>query len=154
MLYSFLKFLHVLGVVLLIGNVTITAFWKVFADRTGEPSLVAHAQYLVTLTDWIFTLAGIVLILVGGYGMVLTEGIDPFGASWLVWGQLLFLLSGVIWIAVLVPAQVRQATAARTFRAGEDIPASYWKDARQWLIWGIVATVPLVAATFLMVMKL
>ena len=48
MLYSIFKFIHVLGVVVLLGNVTITAFWKVFADRTRNASLIAHAQYAVS----------------------------------------------------------------------------------------------------------
>ena len=64
MQYQMLKFLHVLGVILLIGNVTITAFWKVFADRSNDPLVIAEAQRIVILADWFFTLAGIVLILV------------------------------------------------------------------------------------------
>ena len=73
MWHASLKFLHILGVILLVGNVTITAFWKVLADRSDEPITVEHAQHLVTLTDWIFTIGGIVLILVGGYGMLRRE---------------------------------------------------------------------------------
>ncbi len=154
MLYSIYKFLHIAGVVLLIGNVTITAFWKVFADRTKNPSLVAHAQKAVITADFLFTLPGIVLIIAGGYGMVYEAGLDPFGAPWLVWGQILFLAAGVVWLGILVPAQIRQARAARAFAAdGGTIPASYLRDGRLWLIWGIIATVPLVAATYVMVWK-
>jgi len=153
MLYDVFKMLHVLGVVVLVGNVTVTAFWKVFADRTGNPRLIAHAQHMVTVTDWVFTLGGIVLIYGGGFGAALVAGLDPFEPGWLLWGQLLFAVSGVIWLGVLVPAQVRQARQARAFAAGGAIPEAYRRDGRRWLVWGIVATVPLVAAIWVMVAK-
>lgn len=154
MMYSVLKFIHVLGVVLLIGNVTITAFWKVLADRTSNPSIVSHAQRAVIVADWLFTLPAISLILIGGYGMVLQARLDPFGSAWLIWGQVLFLLSGCIWLGILVPAQIRQARVARSFKDGVALPESYWRDGRVWLLWGIIATVPLVAAIYVMIAKI
>ena len=151
MAYAIYKFLHILGVILLLGNVTVTAFWKVFADRTGDPRLVAHAQYLVTLTDWFFTASGIILIIAGGYGMVYVAGLDPLASTWLVGAQVSFLVSGLIWLFVLVPLQIRQARMAKRF--SNDIPPDYRRDAQRWLVWGIVATIPLVLATWLMVSK-
>jgi uncharacterized membrane protein len=152
-LYSVLKFLHVAGLILLIGNVTITAFWKVFADRSRDPKIVAHAQYIVILADYFFTLPGIALILIGGYGMAYVGGINVLSADWLGWSQILFFASGLIWLGILVPAQIRQARAARAMTSETEIPKSYNRDGRLWLIWGIIATVPLVAASYLMIAK-
>lgn len=152
-MYDAFKFLHVLGVTLLLGNVTITAFWKVLADMTRDPVVIAHAQRGVGLADWLFTLSGIVLILIGGYGAAWMGEISPLGPRWLIAGEVLFALSGIIWLAVLVPLQIRQARMARAFAAGGIIPARYWRDSRAWLIWGIVATVPLVAALLIMIAK-
>ena len=146
--YAVLKTVHIVGVVLLIGNVTVTAFWKTVADRAGDPRLVAFAQRLVTYTDWFFTLGGVVLVIVGGYGAAYVIGLDPFRVSWLVEGQLLFLASGVIWLGLLVPVQARQA---REFSRGAPVPRSYWRLGQWWLAWGIGATVPPVAATYVMV---
>ncbi|MBR2536668.1 MAG: DUF2269 domain-containing protein [Hyphomicrobium sp.] len=153
MLYSVLKFLHVAGVVLLIGNVTITAFWKVYSDRSNDPRIVANAQRAVIAADWLFTFPAITLIIVGGYGMALIANMDLFADPWLVWGQVLFLISGALWLGVLVPVQIRQARAARIFEPDAPIPESYWRDGRRWLVWGIAATVPLVAATYVMIAK-
>ena len=153
MAYSILKFLHVLGVILLIGNVTITAYWKVLADRTRDGAIVAHAQQAVIYADWLFTVPGIALILVGGYGMAYQSGLDLFGRPWLIWGQVFFLASGLIWLAVLIPAQIRQARVARTRAPDDQLPESYWRDGRLWLIWGIAATVPLIAALYVMIAK-
>ena len=152
-MYETLKFLHVLGVVLLIGNVTITAFWKVMADRTGDAKLISHSIRNVIIADWLFTLTAILLLIVGGYGMALVGQLDLFQPNWLGYGQLLFLLSGLIWVAVLIPYQWKLSRIAQELRENGDIPSEYLRLSRAWLIWGIVATVPLVASSYLMVVK-
>ena len=67
--YTAFKIVHMLGVVLFLGNIIVTGFWKAIADRTGNPAVIAFAQRLVTLTDWIFTAGGVALVLAGGFGM-------------------------------------------------------------------------------------
>ena len=152
-MYAVFKTLHIIGVVVLLGNVTITAFWKVLADRTSDAPIIAHAQHGVTVADWIFTLAGIVLILVGGYGAATVAGLSVTKLPWLVSGELLFAVSGIVWLAVLVPIQIRQARMARSLAPHAELPYLYRRDSRRWLVWGIVATVPLVAAIYVMVAK-
>ncbi len=90
-MYLVFKAIHLLGVVLFLGNIIITAVWKTLADQTREPRTIAYAQRLVTVTDWVFTLGGVVLILVGGYGMVAIARLDPLEQAWLIWGQGLFI---------------------------------------------------------------
>ena len=155
MTYTLFKFLHLLGVVFLIGNVTVTAVWKVFADRTHSPVIVAFAQRLVTYTDWAFTLTGVLLLSFGGYGMATSAHLPLFTQRWLGWGQAMFAVSGLIWIAILVPTQIRQARAVRAFTSEDSrIPGSYLALSRRWLVWGIIATIPLVVALFLMTSKI
>jgi uncharacterized membrane protein len=105
----------------------------------------------VTVADWIFTLAGIVLILIGGYGAVVIAGMPLASTVWLVIGQLLFAALGFIWLGV--PIQIRQARVARSMAPDSAVPSQYRRDNRIWLIWGVVATVPLVAAIYVMVAK-
>jgi len=151
--YLAFKSLHIAGVVLFLGNIIITGVWKVLADRTAEPKIVAYAQRLVTVTDFIFTAGGVVLILIGAYGMVWTGGLDPVHTTWLLWGQGLFIASGLIWVAILIPIQIEQARMARGFAGGETIPERYWRLGRQWAIWGTVATLLPLANLYFMVFK-
>ena len=58
--------MHSAGAVLLLGNIIVTAWWKVMADRTGNPSIIAFAQRQVTLTDFAFTAVGVILLVVAG----------------------------------------------------------------------------------------
>lgn len=152
-MYAIFKTIHIVGVVVLLGNVTITAYWKVLADRTNDTRLIAHAQHGVTVADWIFTLAGIVLVLVGGYGAAAIAGLSPVSTNWLIVGQLLFAVSGFIWLVVLIPIQIRQARLVRKLSPGDLLPVQYRRDSRSWLIWGIAATVPLIAAIYVMAAK-
>ncbi len=151
--FSVFKFAHIAGIVLLLGNITVTAVWKVFADRTGDAAIVAFGQRMVTGTDFGLTLPGIVLTIIGGYGAMYEARYDFPGPAWLVWSQLCFVAAGVIWLGVLIPIQVRQARMARQFDSAAQVPAEYRTLARRWLAWGLVATVPLVSALYFMIDK-
>ena len=153
MTYEIAKFVHITGIVMLMGNITATAIWKLFADHTGNPVIIAFGQRLVTITDWSLTLWGIILTIAGGYMAAYLGGWSLIGERWLLLSQGLFVLSGLMWLGVLVPVQIRMARAARALGAGDPIPDTYRRDSRAWLVWGLIATVPLVAATWLMVAK-
>lgn len=151
--FNLFKFAHILGLVLLLGNITVTAVWKVFADRTREVSVVAFGQRLVTGTDFGITVPGIVLTMVGGYGAMYEASYGFPGPSWLLWSQIWFVIAGLIWLFILVPIQIKQARMARAFATAQDIPEPYRLLARRWITWGLVATVPLISALYLMIFK-
>ena len=152
MSYDAFKVIHLAGVVIFLGNIIVTGIWKVMADRTQEARIIAYAQRLVTITDWIFTAGGAMLIVLGAYGMVFTAGLD-LTQFWLALGQSLFVASGVIWAAILIPTQIVQARQARAFAAGGPIPESYWRHSRRWMIWGTIATLLPLANLYVTVVK-
>lgn len=151
--YLLLKTLHIFGVVIFLGNIIVTAWWKVMADRTRDATVIAFAQRQVTLTDFVFTGAGAALVLGTGIGNAVLHGLDYKSVRWLAWGYWLFIASGVLWVAVLIPVQVRQARLARAFAGGGPIPPLYWTLGRVWLGVGLVATVLPLANLYWMVFK-
>jgi uncharacterized membrane protein len=153
MSYNAFKVVHLFGVVIFLGNIIVTALWKVMADRTDNPRIIAYAQRLVTLTDWIFTAGGVAFLVVGAYGMALVADLDLRGTTWLVWGQLLLAISGLIWVLILIPTQIAQARQARVFDSGGLIPDTYWRYNRRWVIWGVIATIVPLANLYFMVFK-
>jgi uncharacterized membrane protein len=151
--FTIYKFTHLLGIVLLLGNITVTSVWKVFADRTRDAAIIAFSQRMVTGTDFGLTVPGILLTIIGGYGAMRESGYDFPGPAWLVWSQFCFVGAGLVWIIVLIPIQIRQARLTRQFASMSDIPHVYRGMSRRWLAWGLIATVPLVAALYLMIDK-
>jgi uncharacterized membrane protein len=147
------KFLHYLGIILLAGNITVTAVWKVFADRNGDWRVVQFGQRLVTGTDFGLTIPGIVLTMIGGYGSLWAMGYSLWEPRWLLWSQIMFVLAGSIWLLILVPIQIRQARLANAFTEQDGITSEYRRLSRRWITWGLISTVPLVAILWLMVAK-
>jgi uncharacterized membrane protein len=143
---------HVIGVVVFLGNLMVTAVWKTLADRTGEPRVIAYAQRLVTVTDIAFTASGATLITVSGFVLASSWG-GIGGPSWLTLGVVLFAGSGVIWLAVLIPAQLEQARITRELSPGGAIPDRYWRLARRWYVFGALATILPFANVFVMALK-
>jgi uncharacterized membrane protein len=144
--------LHVLGVVVFIGNLVVTAVWKTLADRTREPHVVAYAQRLVTITDVTFTATGAALITISGFALADDWG-GIMGPAWLTVGFGLFAASALIWLTILIPVQFQQARLARTFSSGGQIPLRYWQLALRWYVFGALATVLPLTNIFLMALK-
>ena len=138
--YLWLKVIHLLGVVMFLGNIIITGWWKYRADSTRNPQILAFAQRQVTLTDWIFTGGGAAILLGAGMMNVAMYGLS-YSSKWLGWGMSLFILSGVIWVAILIPTQIKQAKMAEAFSKANEIPGHYWKLCMRWNIWGAIAVI-------------
>jgi uncharacterized membrane protein len=144
--------LHVLGVVVFLGNLIVTAVWKTLADQTRQPAVVAYAQRLVTITDFAFTATGAALITVSGFVLADDWG-GVGGAGWITLGLSLFAAAGAIWLVVLVPTQLQQARLARQFANRDAIPDRYWQLARRWYVFGVIATLLPLANIFIMTLK-
>jgi uncharacterized membrane protein len=151
--YLFLKSLHILGVILFLGNIIITAWWKTMADRTKQSRVVAYAQRQVTLTDIFFTAGGALLILITGILNAHLLNMDYWHIHWLAGGLWLFIISGIIWVLILIPIQIKQARIARSFAEGSKIPGMYWSIGQLWTVFGIIATILPMINLYLMVFK-
>lgn len=150
--YQLLKSIHLLGVTIFLGNIIVTAVWKVLADRTRAPAIVAYAQRLVTITDFVFTGLGAALIIISGRMMSAKFGqIDD--VLWLSWGWWLFIASGLIWLLILIPTQIKQAKLAKVFSTQTTIPENYWVLSKYWAVFGMIATMLPFANLYFMVFK-
>lgn len=149
--YLIFKVIHLSGIILFLGNIIITGWWKAMADRHGDPLVIAFAQRQVTLTDWVFTLGGVVLLIIGGQGM---SSIASYGnVSWISLGWVFFGASGAIWALILIPLQIKLAKITKEFQRGIDIPERYWRLSKQWYVWGVIATVLPLINLYVMIFK-
>jgi uncharacterized membrane protein len=136
--YLWLKVIHIFGVILFLGNIIVTGWWKNMADYTKNPQTIAFAQRQVTLTDYIFTAGGVFILLVAGMLNVYLHDMS-YSAKWLHHGMAIFAVSGIIWAVVLIPVQIKQAKMTKVFANTGVIPAQYWKLCTIWNIFGALA---------------
>ncbi len=151
--YLWLKTIHIVGVILFLGNIIITGWWKNLADRTKNPQVIAFAQRQVTLTDYFFTAGGSVMLFIAGALNVWLHGLS-YSMKWLSHGLGFFILSALIWVVVLIPTQIKQAKMAKAFSVSGEIPEEYWRLCSRWNFWGVLAVITPLITVFFMVFKL
>lgn len=153
--YSAVKLIHVLGVILFLGNIIVSAVWKIQADRTNDPVVIAFACRLINVTDLAFTALGSALIVVGGIGLFHATGISLSEAPYLIYGISLFGMAAMLWLAGLLPLQIYMSKiAAQTVANGEtEMPESYEKSRKLWNMIGRIAILFPLGALYLMIMR-
>ncbi len=153
-MYLAMKTLHVLAVVLFLGNIITGIFWKVHGDRTADPRIIAHTLEGIIRSDRWFTIPGVVLIIGFGVGAAASGGLSLLGTGWIWQSIALFAVSGLAFVLRVAPLQRRlQALASVGVGGGPWDDVAYRRVSRQWELWGFVALVTPLAALVLMVYK-
>jgi uncharacterized membrane protein len=152
MLYLLLKSLHIVSVVLFLGNIITGVFWKVHADRTGDLRARAQALDGIIKSDAIFTTPNVFIIILTGVGTAYAAGIPILSTPWILGSIILFGISGAAF-AFVAPLQKKLLANTKAGIAGDWDEAAYAKLSRSWTLWGTVATGAPLIAVFLMVMK-
>ena len=151
--YLIFKSIHIFGVIIFLGNIIVSAWWKIMANKTRNPVIVAFAQRQVTLTDFVFTLPGAMLLIMTGDYITYFLMQNSWDITWIAWGRILFIISGLIWLFILIPTQIKQAKLAKDFSSKDVIPNEYWKLNYRWFIFGTIAILLPLCNLYLMVFK-
>lgn len=149
----FLKALHIISVMLFLGNIITGVFWKAHADRSGDLRARAQALDGIIASDRWFTLPGVFAIIVTGVLLAVLSHFPILGTPWILWSIVLFGVSGAAFGAFVGPLQKKLLSNVRAGLAGNWDQAGYEVLSRRWQIWGTVATGAPLIAVFLMVMK-
>jgi uncharacterized membrane protein len=147
----FLKWVHILSAVLLLGAGVGSAFILWRANREGNLHAIRFALKYAILADWLFTVPPIALLPVTGYLMMRING-TGFSEPW-IWGSLvLFVFAGMCWL----PAAVLQYWMKLAVDQADDasrLPERYWRYERLWLYLGVAAFPAVIAILTLMIFK-
>jgi len=135
-MYLVLKVLHIVSVVLFLGNITTGIFWKEHADRTRDARLIAHALQGIILSDRLFTIPGVFGIVIAGIGAAMSAHLPLLHTGWILWSLVLFTISGVAFSVWVAPLQSRMV---KLMRAGAESGAPDWAAyqalSRTWAFW-------------------
>lgn len=153
MSYLLWKLVHVLSVVLFLGNISTGLFWAAQARRSRDPALVAITFGGIIRSDRWFTLPGVIGILVSGFAASAAGGYPVLGTGWILWSLVLFGISGIIFGAWVSPLQGRIRSLASAGEGGDMDWEAFRALYRRWELTGALALVTPLAAAALMVLK-
>ncbi len=154
--YRWHTFLHIAGAVVFLGNIIVTGAWMMMAERTRNINVIHFSAKAVMRADLLFTLPGVLLVLVNGLVMVF----DAWGGreviyqlSWISAALWIFTASGAIWVAILIPAQHRMVVFSDPSAHPDTLPSQFASALRRWYVWGAIAIALPLCSLYLMVTK-
>jgi len=149
-MYLLLKLLHLLAVVMFLGNITTGLFWHRHAWRTRDPKLLAHTVSGIIRADRLFTTPSVLILAVAGIAAAIVAGFSLLRTGWILWTIVLFVISGFIFGTRLAPLQ-RQMLAAAS--ASSFDAEAYARLATRWETAGAIAVATPLMGFVLMVLK-
>lgn len=143
---ALLRFLHVLGAVLLLGNVAVTGLWAGVLWRSRSTFPYPRAARAILWADLCFTLVGGSVLTMSGIFLVRNEGLPWRDLPWIRHGITALATATIIWIAALLPDQWRMERWASD---DPRYPRAFWR----WTIIGWLDTLILFFGLWAMVTK-
>jgi uncharacterized membrane protein len=151
-LYFLIKYLHVLGAIVILGTGSGIAFFMLMAHRSRDPAFIGRTAAVVVIADMLFTLSAVILQpLTGGLLMALSG--TPLAERWLVASLGLYAVAGLFWIPVIF-MQIEMRDLARTAAAQHaPLPPRYLALFRRWFVFGIPGFGSVMIILWLMIAK-
>lgn len=151
-MYLWVKTLHIISSVVLVGTGFGSAFYLFFANRSGSIAAQALVARLVVRADTWFTTPAVIFQPLSGAWLASQAG-WPWSTTWLWLALVLYALAGACWLPVLV-LQWRMAQAAQHAHATQQaLPSEYVRWARLWEALGYPAFIAMLLVFGLMVFK-
>lgn len=147
-----LRLLHLFAVVVFLGDIAVTAVWRLLADQTREPRVIVYALRLVLITDRYLLMPSALVLAATGFLIAHLRDIPVWSSPSYAVAQILFMLSGVLWNLVLRPIQGRQLAIAETLGASGERFDEYLLLTKRWLRWGILTMLCAFGSMALMVL--
>jgi uncharacterized membrane protein len=151
-LYFLVKYLHVLGAIVILGTGTGIAFFMLMAHRSGEAAFIARTASTVVVADMLFTLTAVLLQPVTG-GLLMMLSSTAFTELWILVSLGLYAVAGLFWVPVIF-MQVEMRDLARVAAAeNAALPPRYFALFRRWFLFGIPGFGSVMLILWLMIAK-
>jgi uncharacterized membrane protein len=153
-MYLLIKLLHIAAVIAFLGNITTGLFWHAYTARTRDPRLLAHTMDGVIRSDRLFTVPGVIGIVVTGIAAAIHGGLPILRTGWIFWTLILFGVSGLLFMIRVAPMQRQLRTLAEAgVQTGTFDYSAYHALAVRWEAWSAAALLTPLAGLALMVTK-
>lgn len=145
---AIVKTLHIIAAVLWLGNFVVTGLWSIRAFAMRSRDLRRFAVREILFTDALFTLLGGALVIMSGLLLASIESIPPWTTRWTRDALVIASASGAVWLAVLLPLELRMRKTAATGDDAQLVRTFAWWNAAGWAV-----TLALFFIIYLMVAK-
>jgi uncharacterized membrane protein len=151
-LYFLVKYIHVLGAIVILGTGTGIAFFMLMAHRSRDPAFIARTAATVVTADMLFTLSAVLLQPVTG-GLLMYLSATSLVERWLLTSLLLYAVAGLFWVPViLMQIEMRDLARAAVARSAP-LPPRYFALFRLWFLFGIPGFGSVMLILWLMIAK-
>ena len=151
-LYFLVKYLHVLGAIVILGTGTGIAFFMLMAHRSRDAEFIARTASVVVIADAIFTLSAVILQPVTG-GLLMMLSATGVMELWILASLVLYAIAGLFWIPVVF-MQIEMRDLAR--KAAEQcvaLPERHFVLFSRWFAFGFPGFCATMAILWLMIAK-
>jgi uncharacterized membrane protein len=150
--YFLVKYLHVIGAIVILGTGAGIAFFMLMAHRSGDAAFIARTAATVVIADMLFTLAAVILQPVTG-GLLMMLSSTSFAERWLATSLVLYALAGLFWIPVIFTQIEMRDLASAAAARGQPLPPRYFSLFRRWVWFGIPGFGSVMIILWLMIAK-
>ena len=151
-LYFIVKYLHVLGAIVILGTGTGIAFFMLMAHQSRDPVFIARTAATVVVADMLFTLTAVVLQPVTG-GLLMALSGTTLAERWLVSSLGLYAVAGLFWIPVIFMQIEMRDLAGKAVAQSQPLPQRYFELFRRWFAFGIPGFGSVMIILWLMIAK-
>lgn len=153
-MYATLKTLHIFGVILFLGGLLASLYWKLAADRLANAHFSALVHRRIRGMDRHFVGPGALVTFVAGYVMVRGFGRTIGNTPFALWGLILmFLALAFWWFGLRNVGETLAQEAAIADANDEPLGQVYAQKSVLWLALAFLAVGLVAAVAVMMVFK-
>jgi uncharacterized membrane protein len=147
---NILLLLHLLAVIIFLGNIITEIYWLYQASKTGSKEIIRFAITGIIKGDKIFTLPSVFLITVTG--SVVYSHFSLAENHWLLFALISYIISGIVYVFKIAPLQ--RKISGIVSNTSPMLPDDYRKNYSSWNLWGWVALLTALLALTLTIIKI
>jgi uncharacterized membrane protein len=151
-LYFIVKYLHVLGAIVILGTGGGIAFFMLMAHRSGDAAFIARTAAGVVIADMLFTLTAVIAQPLTGAVLMELSSTSPT-EGWLAISLMLYAVAGAFWIPVIFMQMEMRNLARVAAEKVQPLPPRYFALFRRWFWFGIPGFGSVMTILYLMIAK-
>jgi uncharacterized membrane protein len=151
-LYFAVKYLHVIGAIVILGTGSGIAFFMLMAHLSRDTAFIARTAAVVVTADMLFTLSAVIAQPVTG-GVLMMLSSTSLREGWLHTALTLYVIAGAFWVPVVFMQREMRDLARVAAEKGQPLPPRYFALFRRWFAFGIPGFGSVMIILYLMIAK-